>query len=236
MKQSYLVLLALIFLPISLHAQEKVEDVVYLKNGSIIRGEIIELNDGEYLKIETAGRNIFVFNMDDVDNIRLEEVPNEHYFKSSGYMSRSGIDIMQSNNSSTPRFYTVHGKQFTPQFGAGFGIGITPYNDPLMLIPFYVDMNLRLVKANVSPFLALKTGYNFSYHDDESIIFNNHRGGLLFNPSFGMQFNLSNGFGWFINAGYNIDNSSYSFDQWGNRNVSTELSFRRINFGLGVSF
>ncbi len=236
MKYTLLILLFLTFLPATLFAQQKVEDVVYLKNGSIIRGEIVEMNEGEYLKIVTTGRNIFVFSMDEVENIRLEEVPETQYFKNYGYMSRSGIDMLQGSDSVTPRFYTVHGIQFTPHFGAGFGIGITLYNDPLTLIPFYVDLNLRFLKANASPFLSLKAGYNFSYHEDENLIFNNHSGGLLFNPAFGMQFNMSNSFGWFINAGYNIDNSSYSFNQWGNQTVINNLSFRRLNFGLGVTF
>ena len=49
-------------------AQQK-DDVVYPKNGSIIRGTIIEQIPGESLKIQTQGGNVFVLTMDDIDKI-----------------------------------------------------------------------------------------------------------------------------------------------------------------------
>lgn len=226
----------LFLIPLSASAQDKVEDVVYLKNGSIIRGEIIERNENDYLKIETVGRNLLVISMDEVEDIRLELVPDQFYFKQSGYMNRTGFEVLRANNGASARFYMINGYQFTPRFGAGFGIGVTTYNDPLTLIPFFVDMNIRFVEANSSPYLFLKTGYNFSLHQDEDVEIDNHKGGLLFNPGLGLQFNLSSGLGWYINVGYNIDNSSYEFDTWGGQTVENDLSFRRVNFGLGLSF
>lgn len=226
----------LFLLPLTLSAQDKVEDVVYLKNGSIIRGEITELNENEFLKIETVGRNLFVISMDDVENIRLELVPAQLHFKVTGYMNRSGVEIMNSDNGSSPRFYMVNGHQFNSRFGAGFGIGVTPYNDPLTLIPFFVDMNFRFLAANSSPYVFLKAGYNFSVHHDKDVQIDDHSGGLLFNPGLGLQFNLRSGLGWFLNVGYNIDNSSYEFQTWGPQTVETDLSFRRVNFGLGLAF
>lgn len=226
----------LFLFPLTLSAQDRVEDVVYLKNGSIIRGEIKELKENEFLKIETAGRNIFIISMDKVEDIRIEPTEGRLHFKETGYMNRSGIEILNANNGITPRFYMVNGYQFNSRFGAGFGIGLTPYNDPLTLVPFFVDMNLRLLESNSSPYIFLKAGYNFSVHHDENLDINDHRGGLLFNPGIGLQFNLSSGLGWFINAGYNIDNSYYEFDTWGPQTVENDLSFRRVNFGLGLSF
>jgi opacity protein-like surface antigen len=221
---------------LTLSAQDRVEDVVYLKNGSIIRGEITEMKENDFLKIETVGRNLFVISMDEVEDIRLESVEGQLYFKEKGYMNRSGIEILNANSGSSPRFYMVNGYQFNSRFGAGFGIGFTPYNDPLTLIPFFIDMNLRFLDANSSPYIFIKTGYNFAIHHDKDVEMNDHKGGMLFNPGFGLQFNLSSGLGWFINVGYNIDNSSYEFDTWGPQTVETNLSYRRVNFGLGLSF
>ena len=48
------------------------EDVVYLKNGSIIRGVIIEQVPNESIKIQTNDRNIFVFKMEEIDRIKKE--------------------------------------------------------------------------------------------------------------------------------------------------------------------
>ena len=43
-------------------AQSNLQDVVYLKNGSIIRGDIIEMVPGEMVKIMTSDGSVFVHN------------------------------------------------------------------------------------------------------------------------------------------------------------------------------
>src|SRR5690348_13890722 len=54
-------------------AQSNYEDVVYLKNGNIIHGIIIEQIPNEKIKIK-SGENIFVFRMDEVSKMTKEEV------------------------------------------------------------------------------------------------------------------------------------------------------------------
>ena len=49
-----------------------VEDVVYLKNGSVVRGIIVEQIPNETLKIRTQGGSEFVFKMSDVLKISKE--------------------------------------------------------------------------------------------------------------------------------------------------------------------
>jgi len=51
-------------------------DVVYLNNGSIIKGELIELKVRESVTIETIGGSIFVFSMDEVERITREDCEN----------------------------------------------------------------------------------------------------------------------------------------------------------------
>ena len=50
------------------------QDVVYLKNGSVIRGSVIEQVPNASLKIKTADGSVFVYQMDEVDRITKEEV------------------------------------------------------------------------------------------------------------------------------------------------------------------
>ena len=229
--------LSLFFLiPLVSSAQSQLEDVVYLKNGGVLRGEIIEMNRNEWLKIEIAGRNIFVVMMDEVSEIKTEVIPFRRHYKEAGYINRSGVDLLSGQGSSSIRIYTVNGYQFTPGFSAGFGLGVSTYNDPLTLIPFFADLNYRLIESNTLPFIFVKFGYNFSINHDDDFEIDDHRGGLLFNAGVGIVFNLSSGFGWYINAGYNIDNSSYEFDTWNNQTVNNNLSFRRVNFGVGFAF
>ena len=57
-------------------AQANYEDVVFLKNGSIIRGLIIEQVPNETIKIQIKDRSVFVYRMDEVEKITKEEVPS----------------------------------------------------------------------------------------------------------------------------------------------------------------
>ncbi|MFA7082248.1 MAG: hypothetical protein WC135_06515, partial [Bacteroidales bacterium] len=61
----------------SLSAQTPTKDVVYLKNGSVVRGVITEINPNVNLKISTPDGNLFVFEMKDVEKIIKEEITNQ---------------------------------------------------------------------------------------------------------------------------------------------------------------
>jgi TM2 domain-containing membrane protein YozV len=52
--------------------QEELQDIVYLKNGSIIRGDIVEQVPGQSIKIRTADGSVFVYQMGEVEKITKE--------------------------------------------------------------------------------------------------------------------------------------------------------------------
>jgi len=75
MKKSFLILfLPVIFLMTSsiAYSQAK-QDVVYLKNGSVIRGEIIEQVPNVSIKIKTRDGSIFVYTMEEISKITKEK-------------------------------------------------------------------------------------------------------------------------------------------------------------------
>jgi len=51
---------------------QQFQEVVYLKNGSIIRGTIIEQVPGKSLKIQTVDGNVFVYEMEEVEKVAKE--------------------------------------------------------------------------------------------------------------------------------------------------------------------
>ena len=66
------------FVFLSIGFAQETQDVVYLKNGSVIRGTVIEQVPGKSLKIKTSDGSVFVYTMDEVEkyeswhNYRLE--------------------------------------------------------------------------------------------------------------------------------------------------------------------
>ncbi len=71
-------------------AQNNYQDVVYLKDGNIIRGIIVEQVPNESIKIETADSTIFEYNIDKIEKMTKENVaPNkskQNLEKRKGYI------------------------------------------------------------------------------------------------------------------------------------------------------
>src|ERR1700744_5635757 len=64
--------IALLF-PCMAKAQTNYEDVIYLKNGSIVHGMIIEQVPNKSFTIETRDENVFVFKVEEIEKITKEE-------------------------------------------------------------------------------------------------------------------------------------------------------------------
>ena len=71
MKHPLIIFIMLAVFTIIATAQET-EDVVYLKNGSVVRGTITELTPNTNLKIRTRDGSLFVFEMDEVERVAKE--------------------------------------------------------------------------------------------------------------------------------------------------------------------
>jgi len=72
------IIFALLFTSLQATAQTIYEDVVYLKNGNVIHGIIIEQIPKESLKIKTADNSIFVFKLDEILKITKEELATKN--------------------------------------------------------------------------------------------------------------------------------------------------------------
>ena len=153
---------------LSVHAEE-LQEVVYLKNGSVIRGVILELVPDSSVKIQTQDGNIFVYNMSEVEKITKEaktdpepygyQITPRYRGSVSLYMGGGLTDYDVSFMASTS-----HGVQLTPEFFAGGGFGIASYGGYNgCAIPFFINGRAEIhniLKRNVSPYGDVKLGYS----------------------------------------------------------------------------
>jgi len=188
----------LLFISTNAFSQTDYQDVVYLKNGSIIRGMIIEQVPNQSLKIETADRNVFVFQMDEIEKITKEpkvidrsktseEGAGSFYDKGyqgvidAGYafgVGDFGLDFIKLN--------IIHGYRANDNFALGIGTGIRYYSDlESIFVPVFADFRANFNTSNVSPYLVVNLGYSFNASNDFEGV------GLLFSPSIGIMFNTS---------------------------------------------
>lgn len=68
-----LLVLVIVYCVSTMIAQEAMQDVLYLKNGNVIRGTIIEFVPDKIVKIQTDDGSLFVFAVTEVEKIQKEK-------------------------------------------------------------------------------------------------------------------------------------------------------------------
>jgi hypothetical protein len=235
--------------------QNNMEDVVYLKNGSVIRGIIIEQIPNQSIKIQTKDRNVFVFKYDDIEKITKENPPLDYSnnnskvtdFKKSGFINQTeinyspGIGLIEYGNNSIRNsinfigFRTVNGYQLNQHFSFGIGIGIDNYKDETFL-PVTADIRMTLLKGKASPVFTWNVGY--------AVGLNNIQGGVIFNPQIGIKTFISKNVAYLFNLGYKslgqeityIDGYIFQPPAPTPRFVTENINFKFITISTGFSF
>jgi hypothetical protein len=207
-------------------AQESLQDVVYLKNGSILRGTIMEQVPNKTIKIQTTDRNVFVYQMDEIEKLSKEPIPEKgkSYSGSSGRQSgylgvldfSYGIGLSETYDMF--QINVINGYRFNPYFSLGFGTGFEfiPKTDAL-IIPLYADLRGYFIDGVITPYLGLDLGYSILTKPDFQGL------GMLVNPSIGGKFQIGERVAFNVGFGYMAQ-----FVEGG--------SAKYFKFSLGVSF
>lgn len=157
---------SIVFMSFSVFAQEW-QDVLYLKNGSVIRGVLIEQIPNESVKIQTADGNVFVYQFGDVEKLAKEQKEKKKTerkkYPNRGYRTILSCGVLLSNEERANGVATsmVHGAQISPKLfvGAGLGIHCIDY----LNFPFFADIQYAFAKNKISPFMDLRLGARLGY-------------------------------------------------------------------------
>lgn len=150
------------------NAQEY-RDVVFLKNGSVIKGFYKELYPSDSLRMETIDGGVLVCAFSDIKRIAKErtriyvvntqevDLLPPRVWRPKGYNGsiEYGRDINSSDSHLvTSAMFTVHGYQFNPYFFIGLGLGVQHMEyetSGLKLsftestVPLFADMKIHLL-------------------------------------------------------------------------------------------
>lgn len=236
MKKILLVLVSFFYFMSFTYAQGDLQEVVYLKNGSIIRGIIIEQQPNKLIKIQTNDGNVFVYNIDEVDKITKEPYYNRNHKKNNsnfqyketngykgflelGYTFGTGDygeDELEING--------TYGYQFNPYFFLGAGTGVHFYFDSSKVaLPIYADLRANFIKSSITPFVGIKIGY--SPFDLQ---------GFYLNPNAGVRFALDSKALKALNVSMGYSMQKVDID-WGYYGISRE-TVGGVNLKVGIEF
>ncbi len=155
---------------------QQIQEVVYLKNGSVIRGTIIEQIPNSSLKIQTNDGSIFAYEMNEVEKITKESSPKGTTYTYNGSSRLDGNGAKRGYRGFMDLGYTIgtggwvdtnrlefatsHGYQFNPYFYLGAGAGVHYYHQAdLVEIPIFADFRVDILNHRITPYIDFRIGY-----------------------------------------------------------------------------
>lgn len=210
--------LVLMFSSATFVIAQSMQEVVYLKNGSVVRGSIIEQVPGQSIKVQTSDGNIFVYQENEVEKIAKEQVADKKTLRqqmideskreakkavlSKGYKAFVGLDYSYNFNDFSDMLNvaisTVHGYQINPYFFVGAGISLNIWGrvnsgKAQFGMPIFANIKITPLKNYITPVVDVRLGS--SVGDIK---------GLYFNPQAGIHIGVRNRSAVNIMVGYQL--------------------------------
>lgn len=217
--------------PFLLHSQNNYNDVVYLKNGEIRKGIIVERVPSESLKIKTSDGSIFVFKMENISKITKELIQENISINNKSrdnFINKSNTNSDKKNNQiefgydyGTIESYTIGGvntasnmgriklnfirsHKITPTFSVGMGTGLRFYfSSEYLLLPLFTDFRIKFPKLKLFDSKVIPYA-GVSAGVSFGFFSGSSLAGLLFNPIIGGYYDLSSKIKLNIGIGYDL--------------------------------
>jgi len=159
------------------------QEVVYLKNGSVIHGIILEQVPDKTIKIKTSDGSIFVYQMSDVDKISMEEVKqtlssssssssSEGYYQGWAFEINPGFmfGIGKNNGSNLVTGDVGLYKRMNNNLAIGLNAGVEIPTTSGSKIAIPASLNFRFLfpvrSTNLIPFFNVGAGYTYNTAGD----------------------------------------------------------------------
>ena len=239
------ILFTFLFFTSTLFAQVQVNsDLLYLKDGSFLKGTAIEtsttllqwqLTNGDVVpfaishvdRIEVAKENLLVFS-----NGKTMKKSGSYHLLYSGILTSKGEE-WEGNRIGKNWFHFITGVKINQFVALGIGTGLDSYNHEF--VPIYLDFRGDILTKLISPYYALNVGYAFSFNMEKDNPWNNrdYKGGLMVHPAIGVRFLVARNLGLLAEVGYKYQYAKVEYDNW---EYVDKINYRRLTFRVGLSF
>jgi len=202
-------------------------DVVVLKNGSEIRGIIIEKTELT-IKLKTKDGSIWVFQKAEVEEVQ----PFRPIVVKTGYYGNISSGILGGSDISA-NLTIVNGYKISEHWAAGVGFGVESFYNRFYL-PVFFEGKYNLLKKSSTPFINLGFGYDFPFQFTD-----NSRGGVFGQGLLGFQHQLGEHFGIITGIGFRYGRLEVENWNWwggGDGSVKTIYEINRFDLRFGFIF
>jgi len=243
--------MALLFLVNLSFARKGKKDIIYLKNGSVINGQIISSLPSGQVKIKTKDNSLWVFEASQIDSISRTTTAFNQIRTGYFNLTEAGILVGNSNNKYSSPFsmMNISGWQFNNRFSVGAGAGVEFFSETYL--PVVADFRYSLKCQGLKPFFGIQGGYSFALDkpdkqyvygvSDYSSIWRNPtldaleikaKGGFLVNPFVGFSTPLGENLALTFSAGYRIMRQRYTRED----NYLIDIDYNRLSLKIGLLF
>ncbi|MFC2152076.1 hypothetical protein ACFLSE_06065 [Bacteroidota bacterium] len=240
----------------NVNAQGKMQDVLYLKNGSVIHGEITEIKVNESITIKNNCGDTWVINQSDIERVTKEPVVksvvvrdslDKISYKRKGFYSNINVGFLFGGNLDTPfpplSVMYVSGYQFDWGLAVGAGLGLELLNEAYM--PAVADFRYTFRNSRVSHFIYLQGGYALSletpdpYDYDYYTYYDSNlksKGGFIINPGIGFKINFNERNAFSFGIGYKYMQIYHTYNEYNGQEIDRTIKYNRITLGFGYHF
>jgi len=225
---------------------------IYMKNGTILKGKVLQHDQNGKIKIESAG-NIWVFDVSEVDTIKSTKHEPEIPVTKSGISKFSNLTELgflfgNTNNSQKAplSFNSFLNYQVTNKITAGVGSGVEFLKETYL--PGLINLQFKFRNSWSAPFLFFEGGYLIPVEDSRQVYYDGGpvyryypnyantalkaKGGIVINPGIGYQHMFSSSFGLSFSFGYRYNRLNYS----GDKDYGMDIDYNRLSVKFGVIF
>lgn len=220
------------------------KETLYLKNGSIINGKLIESGDSIY-KIKTSDGSLFIYKSSEVDRFEYSGSQFSGRRKDgAGIALEAGFLIGSQDNEYMAPFsfnfignYTVNTRN---KFGLGSGVEFL--GEPFL--PLFAEYKYIFNDRKASPFLFLRGGGLIHLKESEDNSDSTYpQYGTKTDYQGGGSFTMGIGISWakedndiYLSFAYRNAHTSYKQKDYNNRESTYKNNYNRLELKLGFSF
>lgn len=197
-------------------SQKNMDDVIYLKNGSKIKGSIVQLYPDSLVQIKQLDGSMWFFPMKDVSLIAKEEKMKSRNLISDGKGFQLGVEagfLIGSGGVEKKSPFGVHAigsYRIIPNIAVGLGAGLEFLNHTQL--PIYADTRFYINKKFYSPYLFVQGGFTLPLDKEFDIEWGTTyeaKPGYMINPGIGILFPMSEKTAFSISFSYRYNEFSY---------------------------
>jgi hypothetical protein len=243
MKKLILLVITFIIIGFQLSAQ-KTKDVLYLKNGSMVYGKLIEIIDDQY-KIQTSDGSVFIYKSEEVEKF-AKVSPTFDGRKTDGFIFSLEAGLLvgaQDSRYEAPfSFNILAGSTFKTVNSLSFGSGIEYFGRPFT--PLFIEYKHIIYDRKTSPFVFARGGGVIPFGADEqtsSVVYSYDTGPKDYKG--GASFTFGTGISWakedhetYLSFGYRYVKTSFKQYEYNRGEVTYNNSLNRLEIKFGYKF